>query len=191
MFARDFPGLFWRVAGTLYERGCSVLSTDLYAIPDPNGNASDGESLIPEERRLIYDVLTFEEIEDANERWMDDVRTSILQRLERREDPIPDNTQEILAPVMSGLSPRLTDLGNGQMKFSCHSPATNKGTRYAISRILSECAGANIESIAQDGTRDWPVPRTNFYLRVSAGLHEVAAALAERLGKIETGVDTL
>ncbi len=189
LFAWDFQGLFWRVAGALYDKGCSIRSTDLYGIPDPGGRATDGETLIPNERRLIFDVLTFDTPSDANESWEDDVKNRILQRLENPSEQIADNTGEILGPVMEELCPRLTDLGSGQVKFSCHSPSTNKGTRYAISRLLSERAGANIESITRDGTRDWPIPRTNFYIRIPSDVSSVAEALREKLGEVSIVVD--
>ncbi len=98
LFAWDFQGLFWRVAGTLYDMGCSIRSTDLYGIPDPGGRATDGETLIPNERRLIFDVLTFDAPRDANESWEDDMKSRILQRLENPSERIPDNTGEILRP---------------------------------------------------------------------------------------------
>ncbi len=191
LFAWDFPGLFWRVAGALYEMGCAIRATDLYSIPDPGGKATDGETLIPDEQRLICDVLTFDAPRDANESWQDDAMNRILHRLENPSERIPDNTGEILRPVMEVLHPRLTDLGGGQVKFSCHSPATNKGMRYAVSRLLSERAGANIESIARDGTRDWPIPRTNFYIRIQSDLRSVAEALRDELGEVPIVVDAL
>ena len=189
LFAWDFAGLFWRVAGTLYAMGCSIRSTDLYGIPDPYGQALDGETLIPDERRLICDVLTFDALGEVDESWEDDVKSRILQGLENPDERFPDNTSEILSPVMPVLCPRLTDLGDGQVKFSCHSPATNKGTRYAVSRLLSERAGANIESIARDGTHDWPIPRTNFYIRIQSDLCRVAEALRNELGEVEIVVE--
>jgi hypothetical protein len=119
------------------------------------------------------------------------MKRRVLQRLEDPNEQIPDNTREILAPVMDVLHPRLTDLGSGQAKFSCHSPLTNQGTRYAISRLLSERAGASIESIAPDGTRDWRIPRTNFYICINSDLENIAAVLREDLGDIPIFVDTL
>lgn len=190
LFAWDFPGLFWRLAGALFDAECSIRSTDLYGIPDPNGTATNGESVIPRERRLIYDVLTFDGPVNAAEAWEDDLKARILQRLENPAEQIPDNTVAILQPAMGVLRPRLTDLGSGQAKFSCHSPSTNKGMRYAISRLLSERAGANIESIARDGTRDWPIPRTNFYIRISSDLSSVAEALRNEVGEIQMAVET-
>ena len=191
LFAWDFPGLFWRVAGALFDLGCSIRTTDLYGIPDPDGRATDGESLIPHERRLICDVLTFNAPPDADESWEDELRRRVSQRLENPVEQIDDNTGEILAPVMDVLCPRLTDLGGGQMKFSCHSPSTHKGTQYAISRLLSERAGANVESIARDGTRDWPIPRRNFYIRVDLDVEDVAAALREDLGDVPIDIDAV
>ena len=191
LFAWDFTGLFWRVAGALFDAECSVRSTDLYDMPDPGGTATDGETIIPNERRLICDVLTFDVPENIGESWDSDLRSHILQRLQHAEEQIPDNTAEILQPVMDVLRPRITDLGNGQAKFSCHSPSTNKGMRYAISRLLSERAGANIESIARDGTRDWPIPRTNFYIRIESDVSRVAEALRDELGEIPVAVETI
>ncbi len=189
LFAWDFPGLFWRVAGTLYEKECSIRSTDLYGIPDPGGRATDGESLIPNERRLIYDVLTFDAPHDANDTWEDDLKIRIVQRLENPEEQIAENAREILAPVMEGLCPVLTDLGSGQVKFSCHLPAELKGTRYAISRLLSDRGGVNIESIARDGTRDWPIPRINFYVRIQSDLPSLAESLRGVLGEVPVVAD--
>ncbi len=189
LFAWDFPGLFWRVAGALLDADCSIRSTDLYGIPDPGGLATDGDSLIPNERRLICDVLTFDAPKTANESWGEDLKSRIVQRLENPNEQIPDNTAEILGPVMEVLCPRLTDLGSGQVKFSCHSPGTNKGMHYAISRLLSERANVNIESIARDGTRDWPIPRTNFYVRIPSSVHIVAEVLRAELGEIPIAVE--
>ena len=189
LFAWDFPGLFWRVAGALLESDCTIRSTDLYGIPDPGGKATDGDSLIPHERRLICDVLTFDAPKNANESWEEDLKGRILWRLENPDEQILDNTAEILQPDMEGLSPRLTDLGSGQVKFSCHSPVTNKGVHYAISRLLSERANVNIESIARDGTRDWPIPRTNFYLRIPSDVRTVSEALRLELGEIPIAVE--
>jgi hypothetical protein len=189
LFAWDFSGLFWRVAGALFDAECSVRSTDLYDMPDPGGLATDGEAIIAEERRLICDVLTFDAPETIGESWDSDLKARILQRLQNVDDLIPDNTREILQSVMDVLHPRLTDLGNGQAKFSCHSPSTSKGMRYAISRLLSERAGANIESIARDGTRDWPIPRTNFYIRINSGVSTIAEALRDELGDIPIAVE--
>ena len=189
LFAWDFPGLFWRVAGALLDADCSIRSTDLYGIPDPGGLATDGDSLIPHERRLICDVLTFDAPKIANESWEEDLKGRILQRLENPHEQIADNTAEILQPVMEVLCPRLTDLGSGQVKFSCHSPGTNKGMHYAISRLLSERADVNIESIARDGTRDWPIPRTNFYVRIPSSVHIVAESLRAELGEIPIAVE--
>ncbi len=191
LFAWEFPGLFWRVAGAVYEMGCSIRSTDLYGIPDPGGRATDGETLMPNERRLIFDVLTFDAPRDATESWEVDMKNRILQRLENRSEQIPDNTGEILRPVMEVLRPQLTDLGSGQVKFSCHSPAAYKGTRYAISRLLSERAGASIESITRDGTRDWPIPRTNFYIRIQSDMRSVAEALRDDLGEVSIDGDAV
>jgi hypothetical protein len=191
LFAWDFPGLFWRVAGTLHDKGCSIRTTNLYGIPDPNGCATDGETLVPNERRLIFDVVTFDAPKDINEAWEDDTKLRILQRLENPQERIADNTGEILRPVMALLSPRLTDLGGGQMKLSCQAPSASKGTRYAISRLLVERAGANIESIARDGTRDWPIPRTNFYFRIESDLRQVAEALRHDLGEVSIDADPL
>ena len=171
--------------------GCSIRSTDLYGIPDPGGRATDGETLIPNERRLIFDVLTFDAPTDANESWEVDLKNRILQRLENRSEQIADNTGEILGPVMEVLRPQLTDLGSGQVKFSCHSPAAYKGTRYAISRLLSERAGASIESITRDGTRDWPIPRTNFYIRIQSDMGSVAEALRDDLGEVSIDGDAV
>jgi hypothetical protein len=191
LFAWDFPGLFWRVAEALFDAECSVRSTDLYDMPDPGGQATDGESIISNERRLICDVLTFDVPENIGESWDSDLKARILQRLQHAEEQIPDNTGEILQPVMDVLRPRITDLGNGRAKFSCHSPSTNKGMRYAISRLLSERAGASIESIARDGTRDWPVPRTNFYIRLPFDVNSAAEALRQELGEIPVAVETI
>ena len=191
LFAWDFPGLFWRVAGALFDAECSIRSTDLYDIPDPNGLATNGESMIPNERRLICDVLTFDGPVNAVESWEDALKARILRRLANSDEQIPNNTAEILRPVMDVLRPRLTDLGHGQAKFSCHSPSTNKGMRYAISRLLSERAGASIESIARDGTRDWPIPRTNFYIRIESDVSRVAEALRDELGEIPVAVETI
>ncbi|MCA9049094.1 MAG: hypothetical protein KDA89_10230, partial [Planctomycetaceae bacterium] len=191
LFAWDFPGLFWRVAGALFDAGCFIRSTDLYDIPDPNGPATDGESIIPNERRLICDVLIFDASEEVEDSWDVDLKARILQRLNRPDEQIPDNTGEILLPVMEALHPRLTDLGNGRAKFSCHSPLTNKGTRYAISRLLSERAGAAMESIVRDGTRDWPVPRTNFYIRIDREIGQVAEVLRDKLGEVPVAVEVL
>lgn len=190
LFAWDFPGLFWRVAGALLDADCSIRSTDLYGIPDPDGQATDGDSLIPGERRLIFDVLTFDPPREPTESWRDDLKARILQRLANPEEHILDDTAEILQSVMEVLSPKLTDLGSGQLKFSCHSPASNKSMRYAISRLLSERAAANIESIARDGTHDWPVPRTNFYIRVQSDVETVANALRNALGEVPIFVES-
>ncbi len=184
LYTWDFPGLFWRVAGTLHEEQCSIRSTDLYGIPAPGGRATDGETVVPNEPRLIFDVLTFDALKNTDEAWEDTIKSRIVQRLENPHDRIPDNTAEILDPVITVLDPRLSDLGNGLVKFSCHSPAGNNGTRYAISRILSERAGANLESIARDGTRDWPIPRTNFYIRIQSDLASVAEALRSAIGAV-------
>ncbi len=191
LFAWDFSGLFWRVAGALFDDECSIRSTDLYDIPDPNGLAMNGESVVPNERRLICDVLTFDGPVNAVESWEDDLKARIRQRLETSDAQFPDNIAEILRPEMDILRPRLTDLGNGQAKFSCHSPLTNKGMCYAISRLLSERAGASIESIARDGTRDWPIPRTNFYIRIETDVSRVAEALRDELGEIPVAVETI
>jgi hypothetical protein len=192
LYAWDFPGLFWRVAGTLYESGCSIRSTDLYDIPAPEmEDPGSGERNRNGERRLICDVLTFDAPEHADEQWEDDLICRIIHRLEKPDEQIPDQTAAILQPVVDELCPRLTDLGNGQVKFSCYTPSTNTGTRYAISRILSERAGANIESIARDGTRDWRVPRTNFYIRIDSDLNQVAESLRGVLGEIQVEIDAL
>ncbi|QEG01104.1 Bifunctional uridylyltransferase/uridylyl-removing enzyme [Stieleria maiorica] len=184
LYSWDFPGLFWRVAGALYEMGCAIRSTDLYEVPDPSGRATDGESLMPGERHLIVDVLTFDATEVSNEAWEDEVRRRIQRRLENPNEPLADQTAEILKPVLETLCPSLTDLGDGRIKFSCNSPQSNQGTRYAVSRLLSERAGASIESIVRDGTRDWPVPRMNFYVRVGRSVEAVAEALRDDLGDV-------
>lgn len=181
IFGRDFPGLFWRVAGTLYEMHCSIRSTDLYEIADPNSQ---------DEPQLIFDVLTFDPLDEVNEVWEELLRDRIIHRMQDREEEIRDNTAEILAPVMDQLAPKLTELGAGQWKFSCHLPARLKGTRYAISRVLSEQVGADFESIAQDGTRDWPVPRINFYFRAVGDREAIGAVLSGIFGKVTTVVDT-
>ena len=191
LYAWDFPGLFWRVAGALYTMGCSIRSTDLYDIPDPGGQAVDGETLIADERRLIFDVLTFDAAPEADEAWEDEAKREILSRLENPSESLPDNTAEILRPVISDLSPQLTDLGGGQVRFSCYSPMNRAGTRYALSRLLSERTGASILSIVRDGTRDWPMPRTNFYLRIPSDVHRVAEALRAELGEISVDADLI
>ncbi len=189
LFAWDFPGLFWRVAGALFEMGCSFRSTDLFAIPDPQGKATDGESLVPNERRLIYDALSFDAVRDATESWENELRDKILQRLTHPEETIVDNTGAILDPLHNQLAPRLTDLGGDLLKFSCEVPPANKGVRYAISRLLSEEVGANIESIARDGTHDWPVPRTNFYIRAEMAPKAVTDVLSQIIGPVPLVLD--
>ena len=191
IFGWDFPGLFWRVAGALYEMHCSIRSTDLYEISDPNGTAVDGETRVPGEPQLIFDALTFDAPKNVSEVWEHRLRDSIIHRLQHRDEEIEDRTGEILAPVMDQLEPKLTELGQGQWKFSCHLPADLKGTRYAITRILSERIGADFESIAQDGTRDWPVPRINFYFRAVGERDTIAAMLRSAVGPVTTVVDTL
>ncbi|PAY18876.1 hypothetical protein CKO51_14310 [Rhodopirellula sp. SM50] len=191
LYSWDFPGLFWRVAGALHEMGCAIRSTDLYEIPDPAGQATDGETLPPNERHLIVDVLTFDATAVSNENWEDEVKRRISSRLENPDERLSDNTAEILRPVLDTLYPQLTDLGDGRIKFSCNSPPADQGTRYAISRLLSERAGASIESIVRDGTRDWPVPRMNFYVRVDSSVEAVAETLRDDLGDVAIDAEVL
>jgi hypothetical protein len=140
---------------------------------------------------LIFDVLTFDAPRHAEESWEEEMRGRILRRLENPEEPIADNLHQILDPVIQDLCPRLADLGGGQVKFSCYSPPQSVGTRYAISRLLSERTGASILSIVRDGTRDWPVPRTNFYIRIASDVSTVAAALREELGDVPIDLDAM
>lgn len=185
LFAWDFPGLFWRVAGAMHDSGCAIRSTDLYNIPSPGGAAVNGETLIPGERCLVFDVLTFDQGKASGELWEEELRQRIVYRLTHPDEQLPNDVSEILTPVRDQLRPELTDLGDGRLKFSSHSPPGHHGVRYAISRLLSEIAGASVQSITQDGTHDWPVPRFNFYVHVSTNLHEVKESLTAVLGEID------
>lgn len=48
-----------------------------------------------------------------------------------------------------------------------------------------------MESIVRDGTRDWPVPRTNFYIRIDRDIDRIAEALRNDLGDVPVAVEVL
>lgn len=182
LYGFNQPGLFWKVTSVLHELDAKIRFTELYPLSSKDNYSDETDEAISQ---LVVDYITFTIDEKT---WSPTWRDILLQRMHERiresSTYIPDETPELIRLAVESMTPSLTILGNGKLKFSFQS-LEHHHLLYAVSRTLSEKLAANIYSVSEDGTHDWEVPRMNVYFTSSLTTRNIQEKLTEIFGEFK------